>query len=417
MPGDGTKLARIKNNTPPARLLDITRLISRAGRTPTGVDRVELAYLQRLITEDLPFFALARTSLGYVLLDRKGASQIEARITQKIPWGTADLFRLFSTKKTADVLRAESDLRRVCLSRCVSGRLGQMLAKHLPAGTAYLNVGHSNITERVLEALRAHVGGKVSIFVHDTIPLDFPQYQRPETPERFRALLRRAATYADVFICNSQATVDQVKAHSQEAHTQAEFVVAHLGVLPAGPDARELPSDLDLAKPYFVSVGTIEPRKRYDFLLDLWDSLPTHLQVPLYFCGARGWNNNKVFDRLDNLPAGSRITELNNLSDAAVSALVQSATALLFPSDAEGFGLPPVEAATLGTTVVCQKLPVFEEILGDIPVYASTSNRYLWTDIIERLIHEQSKGAKAINEQVYKPPSWDNHFDIVLQLT
>jgi hypothetical protein len=71
MHGDGTKLANIQNNPPPARLLDVTRLIRRAGRVLTGVDRVEMAYLDAVLADPVPIFGLVRTSLGYVLLGFK----------------------------------------------------------------------------------------------------------------------------------------------------------------------------------------------------------------------------------------------------------------------------------------------------------------------------------------------------------
>ena len=67
---------------PAARLLDLTRLVSRVGRGPlTGIDRVELAYLDALLRQPEPLFALVRTTLGYVLLDRPGALALHARLT------------------------------------------------------------------------------------------------------------------------------------------------------------------------------------------------------------------------------------------------------------------------------------------------------------------------------------------------
>lgn len=67
------------NSTAPAVLLDLSRLLARAGRLPTGVDRVELAYLRHFLGLDVPVFALARTAYGYVLLDRAGMQAMWAR--------------------------------------------------------------------------------------------------------------------------------------------------------------------------------------------------------------------------------------------------------------------------------------------------------------------------------------------------
>ncbi len=398
-------------------MLDITRLISRAGRVLTGVDRVELAYLRCLLASEVPFFAIARTTLGYVLLDRDGAREIEARVSGKTEWGRRDVFTAFARSKPETVKRAESDLRRLSLSRSPSVLLGRMLSRHLPPGTAYLNAGHSNISERMLHAVHAELDGQVSVLLHDTIPLDFPQYQRPEIPARFEKLLRRVQAHADLVICNSGATRDSFLQHASDEIPVPQTVVAHLGVEPAQPDPDALPGDIDLSAPYFVAVGTIEPRKRYDVLLDFWEAREAPDCPRLYICGTRGWENEDVFRRLDRMGPGAPVRELNDLTDGALSALIEHATAMLFPSDAEGFGLPPVEAAALGTRVVCQNLPVFREVLGDIPVYATGTDRYLWGNIIERLIHDQAQDAKAANEQVLVPPSWEDHFNIVLKLT
>lgn len=82
---------------PPARLLDITRLINRAGLQPTGVDRVEVAYLRALLAESIPVFGVARTALGFVLVDRAGAAQV-LHALKTDEWGKPDLFGRFNPR-------------------------------------------------------------------------------------------------------------------------------------------------------------------------------------------------------------------------------------------------------------------------------------------------------------------------------
>jgi len=130
-PGDGTKLAITTNNPPPARLLDITRLISRAGSVPTGVDRVELAYLLHLATFPEPLFTIARTTLGYVLLGNDGLAAITARISGAVPWGPVDGLSRLARRKPVSVRQAESDLRRFALARSRPRRLGEIGRAHV----------------------------------------------------------------------------------------------------------------------------------------------------------------------------------------------------------------------------------------------------------------------------------------------
>ena len=78
MHGDGTKLDNIPNKPPPARLLDVTRLIRRAGRFLTGVDRVEMAYLSEFLERSVPIFGLVRTSFGLYCWIARGFAKSKA---------------------------------------------------------------------------------------------------------------------------------------------------------------------------------------------------------------------------------------------------------------------------------------------------------------------------------------------------
>lgn len=367
----------------------------------TGVDRVEYAYLEHLLTHG-PLYGLVRSSLGYVLLDHAGCAALKDRLASN-SWGPAD--RLSTLRKSLHPMRAraEADLRRICLDRCLSIRLSRMLARHLPKGVRYVNVGHSNLTERVLSALRLR-RACISVMVHDTIPLDFPQYQRPEMVAPFRAFLNRAVTHADVLLCNSDQTKRDIERHATSP--VPTMITAHLGVsmpklgqAPAGP----------WTAPYFVALGTIEPRKNHALLLDIWPELP---DAHLLICGNRGWQNEAVFAQLDAKPAN--IHELPNLPDEALFALLKGSAGLLFPSFAEGYGLPPVEAAALDVPILCHDLEIYREILGDIPVYANVMDRYLWITKVKQLTETYRAGSRS--DTGYTPPSWDSHFKTVLTL-
>ena len=391
-----------------ARCLDLSRLVSRVGRGPwTGVDRVEAAYAGELLTRDAPLFGLVRTSMGFVLLDRGGVQALWDRLTGVVSWGAPDLLSRLFLKSSEAKGAAESDLRRLCLARSGRGGLRSMLRRHLPEGTIWLNVGHSNLQRHVFEAFQA-VGGKTSVLVHDMIPLDFPAYQRPGTVEDFRARMRRVSDLADLVIYNSAQSQADAERYFADWGRVPDGIVSHLGTIPPHPTKPPVTP----VGPYFVTVGTIEPRKNHLLLLTVWDHLVREMERPpeLIIIGSRGWHNDEVFARLDEDP--SHVTELNGLDDGEVAALVQGARALLFPSLAEGFGLPPAEALALGTPAVVNDLPVYREILGNKAIYADARDMYSWSKIITGL----TIGNEA-RQEAAELPTWQDHFNLVLKVT
>jgi glycosyltransferase involved in cell wall biosynthesis len=395
MPGDGTKLGTTTHNPPPARLLDLTRLMRRAGKVLTGVDRVEAAYLRAMLHDDVPLFGLIRSRLGYILLDRAGL----------------DALCPVLTGNPADVRQDQiwQLARRRAIARVPPILLTRMLRRALPRRVAYVNVGHSNLTQRVLGALRA-VNAHIAVMIHDVIPLEFPDYQRDGTVPAFAAMIARVGAAADLVIYNSNDT--KRKAEAQWRVPPAS-IVSHLGTKATSPAPDEIPKNAPMRPPFFICIGTIEPRKNHAFLLDLWAEMGPDAPG-LIIAGGRGWKNEAVFARLDALPADGPVREVAGLSDGALAALMDQCAGALFATHAEGFGMPAAEAVARGVPVIANDLPVLREILGDIPIYASVTDRYLWRKSIKELADGWPNAPK---QTPFTPATWDAHFKTVLRLT
>ncbi len=395
----------------------------------TGVDRVEFAYLSHLLTLPAPLFGLVATGFGQSVLDRAGVAALRRRIAGNDDWGSADLIARLSRRKGPMRRRAESDVRRLSLATVSARGLGRLLQRVLPVGFAYLNTGHANLSEAAFAAV-AWAEGRVMVLVHDTIPLDFPQFTRPGQSGIFAGKLQRVGARADLVIFNSAASKRDAERYFAGWGRVPPSVVAHLGMgmatlarpPGAGEIAAALPPGLDPDRPWFLCVGTIEPRKNHALLLDIWAdlaaTLPAALVPQLVILGGRGWMNREVFRRLDALPADSPVRELNGADDRMLAALLSGSAGLLFPSHAEGFGLPPLEAAACGIPVLCNDLPVIREVLGEYPVYAAVADRYLWTRTI-MLLADGKRAGTGNGRRGTQPalPTWENHFNLVLSLT
>jgi glycosyltransferase involved in cell wall biosynthesis len=402
------------------RLLDLTRLMSRLGQgQPTGIDRVEAAYLAHLLALPAPCFGLVRSTLGYLLLNRDGMARFQDLLaTQALP--PADwLSRLVQRNPTR--ARAETALRQLAIARVPRLRLRSLLRAHLRQPFSYLNTGHANLTAASLRGIK-RVGGTVVVLIHDTIPLDHPEFTRAPIIPVFNTKIAATAAHADLVIHTAQVTRAQTETHFARYGRVPPGIVAPLGITPRAsvPPARRAP-------PYFVTLGTIEPRKNHGFLLDLWAELHRRLpaaDIPhLLILGCRGWADPALFARLDSLtPHGQTVFEYADLPDDQVTALMAGSCGLLFPSHVEGYGLPPLEAASLGIAVIVPPLPIYRETLGNYPVYASLTDRCSWLETIIRLKagakqHEQADlGQGGAVRHAVKIPHWQDHFKLLLSI-
>jgi glycosyltransferase involved in cell wall biosynthesis len=401
------------------RCLDLTRLVSRVGQGPwTGIDRVEFEYLTALLKTDDRCFALVRLSGGFAVLSRDGMAALRERLLGRARWGGPDAIARLGRRLPAPRKCAESDVRRLSVGWDIRARLGRLLGRTLPGGVAYLNVGHTNIDADVIAAIRRLEKAKITFMVHDTIPLDFPEFQRAGQAGKFAEKFRLMIASADLVICPSQASQSDVMRHAKTIGERPRIVVAKIGVRGAPADAAQVHEIVPEGRAVFVVLGTIEPRKNHGLLLDIWARMASRRETPeLLIIGRRGWNNEGVFKRLDAGIGG--VAEHNDLSDSTVAAILQRVTGVLFPSFAEGFGLPAAEAALLGIPLVCSDLPVFREILGNYPIYATPDDMYSWETNIRKLANAREIGNTKNNRNppLASLPSWDEHFNLILRLT
>jgi glycosyltransferase involved in cell wall biosynthesis len=402
--------------------LDITRLTRRVGQGQhTGIDRVELAYLAHFLARpEVSIHGLCRIGRGLVLLDRSGLAAFAGHLAGERAWHIPGMVRRLSRRPIA-TLSAEATLTDLAVARVTSVSQAAHLVQHLPDGAVYLNVGHSNLEASVLGAFASGAQGGARVLLHDMIPLDFPQFQRAGTPQAFARRIAAVAASGCPVVVPSQAVAEDVRRHFAARDARPWLVVAPLGVTAPRLVAAAMPPGIATDRPYFVALGTIEPRKNHRLLLDLWAefhrSLPAADIPYLHIVGRRGWNNADVFETLDRSPfVGLTVFEHGDLDDAGVAALLAGARGLVQPSLAEGFGYPPHEALCLGVQPILSPLAVYRETLGDLPVYASPDELYQWREAILALARNGEAEQVAIRSRLaeYRPGGWDAHFKAAL---
>jgi glycosyltransferase involved in cell wall biosynthesis len=128
--------------------------------------------------------------------------------------------------------------------------------------------------------------------------------------------------------------------------------------------------EYDLQRPFILFVSTIEPRKNIMGLIEAFDALKSQYQIEhdLVLIGQKGWLYEPIFERIERSPYRHHIHHLNYLPDEAVIEFYRHADVFVYPSHYEGFGLPVLEAMTLGTPVVCSNNSSLPEVAGDAAI-------------------------------------------------
>lgn len=228
-------------------------------------------------------------------------------------------------------------------------------------------------------------GAHVAFLIYDLIPVLYPGFSATGLDGLFTPWLTAMTSLGDTAIAISRDTALQYRDWARENvpsaaerlqigwfHLGADFAGGRNGSPPGAPGARSLPSQdvgafLRDDRLYFLSVGTVEPRKGHATVLDAferrWSAGDTSVWV---IAGRKGWNVEALQARIVSHPEfGKRLFWFDDASDADIAALYAKTRALIMASLAEGFGLPLVEAAQFHAPVIATDLPVFREIAGD----------------------------------------------------
>ena len=383
-------------------ILDLSRLVSRARHhTPSGVDRVEMAY----------------------------ARGLHARYGDRLRFAAVHPFGDYGRLRTDRALRFLDTLERrwesedgAATQRSLAAILPSLLAL-LPEQprasdrSVYVQASPHHLTRPALvRRIMLRERAKFLCLVHDLIPIDYPEYARPNGARLHERRIQTIAALADGVIVNSGSTGQSMRPWIEKIGRAVPIHVALLGThdLPTPNTPIPVPGE-----PYFLCVGTIEPRKNHLLLLNLWrsmaDSLPPAEIPRLIIVGRRGWENEQVVDMLERCPGlRGHVEELNGCSDHRLQALLRGARALLLPSFAEGYGMPVAEALSVGTPVICSDLPALREAGGDAPDFLDPLDGPGWrTHILDHFHAGPLHRAQQQRVPLWRAPGWDDHIEIV----
>ncbi len=223
-------------------------------------------------------------------------------------------------------------------------------------------------------------GAVLAGFVHDLLPLQQPQWFKPELPARFASHLGQLVKRANLLLTPSHVVREALQGDNPRVPVVrlalgADFLPAH-----AALRTPPLPPPSLQGNPFVLMVGTIEPRKNHQLVLEAFEHLwERGNPLQLVLVGASGWCCDALLQRIEtHAEQGRRLHRFTHLPDVQLYTLYKNAQALAFASLDEGFGLPLAEAAYLGCPVLAADIPVLREVGGDWPRYLPVDNTAPW---------------------------------------
>lgn len=277
---------------------------------------------------------------------------------------------------------------------------GQNIATAAPVNATLLNVSQFPIWRpHYLSWLRYRPDIRAVFFLHDLLPLEYPEFFRAFEVHRHAGRLAAIARHAAGVIVASESTKSSFHRYMRVRDLKAPPVlVAPLPVSPlfASSELRLGAPDMIPSRRYFLTIGTLEPRKNHLFLLQVWRELTERMgkaTPKLILVGIRGWDNENVLDMLERCAAlKETVVEAPHLSTPALRQLMARCEAVLMPSFAEGYGLPVAEALATGTPVIASDIEVFRSVPSSLVHRVDPLDGPGWLDAISARLAAKRTG-------------------------
>lgn len=229
--------------------------------------------------------------------------------------------------------------------------------------------------------------------VHDLGYRSFPEMHTRSQRLALELGTRWSAYAATRVIAVSQATADDLRRAYATPAAKIDVIYEATTALPSATqaDVERVRLDAGLDRPYALFVGSIQPRKNLARLIAAYQQLVQRHAVAfdLVVAGASGWLSDDLYALAQRSEGGGRIRFLGYVSDADLAALYRGSLFFAFPSLSEGFGLPVLEAQSMGVAVMTSTNSSLPEIAGDAALLVEPTDVDAIADAMLRLSRDE----------------------------
>ena len=216
------------------------------------------------------------------------------------------------------------------------------------------------------------------VFIHDMIPLLFPEYYYKHTRYYYR--LSRAIhlnTY-DQILVNSETTkrdlVDHLKVPQEKIRVTLLGRDDRFTRIEDSAKNQRVREKYGLPESYLLFTGTLEPRKNITGLLEGYGKSRSRKRLKLVITGKKGWLYDEIFETLKRLNLKERVVFTDFVDDDDLPSIYSMAKVFVYPSLYEGFGLPVLEAMACGVPVITSAVPSLREVTGEAAILVEPHN-------------------------------------------
>ncbi len=217
------------------------------------------------------------------------------------------------------------------------------------------------------------------ITIYDLVLEKFPETMYWKNWLSLKTLMRVSARKASKIIAISENTKKDIMEYFRI--DEEKIRVIYLGVNSQfspqpDPNGTDVLSKYNLTDGYILSVGTLEPRKNFHRLINAYKMVASSGQKTpkLVIIGGHGWGNEELGKLVRESGLDERVMLAGYVQDDDLPILYRQATAFVYPSLYEGFGLPPLEAMACGTPVITSNLSSIPEVVGDAAILIDPYN-------------------------------------------
>lgn len=256
-----------------------------------------------------------------------------------------------------------------------SGYIYRAVSNFLPVPYKHFFGKKADITHFFNYIVPPAVHGKTVVTVHDMVYKAFPETVRARTKYMLDSGLKRSMKRADLIVTDSEFSKAEILKYFPQHESK-------LRVVPCGVDLEkfrpcetperipEVKKSLEIEGDYFLYLGTIEPRKNLERLIEAYHIFCQRVSdaPKLVLAGGKGWLYDSIFAKVKELKLDKQVIFTKYVPAQDMNPLMCGALAFVFPSIYEGFGMPPLEAMACGVPVLSSGEASLPEVTGDCAV-------------------------------------------------